>query len=176
MVLGSVLALTAAVTVVPPAAAGTGTGDGHVAGARASFNGKVIDLSRGWEGARSCVVFDEQDVRCYATDAEADAAVGYVPRRVAGSAASPDNWQEKCPVFWLCLWADSNASGRRLIFNEEYWHSLAAYGFAHQVSSWGNRQDQGSLGDGAGGVISIGYNDYVSWLGGWSDRAVDVHG
>ncbi|MEV4281997.1 hypothetical protein, partial [Actinoplanes xinjiangensis] len=41
-------------------------------GVRATYKGKSINLAESWSDAKACVVFSAQDVRCYATTAEAD--------------------------------------------------------------------------------------------------------
>ncbi|MEV4283855.1 hypothetical protein, partial [Actinoplanes xinjiangensis] len=40
-------------------------------GARANYKGNSINLAESWSDAKACVVFSAQDVRCYATTAEA---------------------------------------------------------------------------------------------------------
>jgi hypothetical protein len=46
-----------------------------------------------------------------------------------------------CPSGWLCLWQDSNYSGRMLKFHDAgYWQNLTNYGFNDEMSSWRNRR------------------------------------
>lgn len=49
---------------------------------------------------------------------------------------------DDCPQYWLCLWQDSNYSGRMLQFYDvtSYWQNLTDYGFNDAMSSWRNRK------------------------------------
>lgn len=154
---------TMAALAAQPAAAVAGT-----PGVQARYGNTTIDLRHGWSTARSCVV-TQAKTTCYASNTEADAAIGATP---TASLAIPD-----CATGWLCLYQDINGGGRRLIFRDEGWQSLAAYGFAHQTSSWRNNQacsDAAILGDGVGGLLNLGNCAYGSSMGSWNDRAVDV--
>ncbi|MEU4829601.1 peptidase inhibitor family I36 protein [Streptosporangium sp. NPDC023615] len=102
----------------------------------ASYEGKKINLTRdGWGDATSCVVFSGSDVRCYGTNAEANAAVGHT---APAGAQAEVNWD--CATFWLCLYEHADGQGRRLSFNDDYWHNLSGYAFDRHVSSWRNAQ------------------------------------
>lgn len=148
------------------------------------IEGKVLDLRQGWGEAQSCIVHADKRAECYETAAEADAALGYDPALDTFSTAGDMD----CANGWICLWQFSNGDGRRLIFNDEYWHTLADWGFARTTSSWRNNQgggpfnnctgndDPGALGDGAGGVLSLGDCTMARNMGVWDNRAVHVHG
>ncbi|GAA2424657.1 peptidase inhibitor family I36 protein [Streptomyces macrosporus] len=156
-------------TAVPSTAAADATATGAVA----RYEGRNIDLLRdGWQGAHTCVATTPEDVDCYDTGSEADAALGY--DRTADAKGLP-----ACARGWLCIYEHANGGGRRLIFNDEYWHDLNEYGFANQASSWRNRQsrgDSGGLKMGNGQQIWLGAPEYSSNLGGYNDRARWVHG
>jgi Peptidase inhibitor family I36 len=144
----AVLALAAALASVVPAAANPAT-DGGVThpdnggsmpdGGKtmlATYRGKAIDLKKGWGNAKACNVISRSEVRCYDTYQEADAAVGDDPSTAeAGVLSTP-----ACASGWLCLYEHINGGGRRLIFNDDYWHGLRDYGFENKTSSYRNRQ------------------------------------
>ncbi|MEU8383279.1 peptidase inhibitor family I36 protein [Streptosporangium sp. NPDC048865] len=102
----------------------------------ASYEGKGINLTEdGWGDATSCVTFSKSDVRCYETNAQANVAVGYTAPPAARADATWD-----CPLGWLCLYEHADGQGRRLIFDDDYWHQLHLYSFDRHVSSWRNAQ------------------------------------
>ncbi|MEE1942150.1 peptidase inhibitor family I36 protein [Streptomyces sp. TRM 70361] len=154
------------------------------AGAVARYEGRKINLAEGWQGAHTCVVHTRQDIRCHSDAAGADAALGY--RRAADPlvrrAASPRAAAAvpACAGGWLCLYEHANGQGRRLIFNDEYWHNLYDYGFQNKTSSWRNTQSRGD----SGGLrmsdtqqqIWLGAPGYVSYIGIYNDKAYMVHG
>jgi hypothetical protein len=158
---------------------------GH--GALASFQGKTIDLSEGWQGAHTCAVFTADDIRCYSTAAAGEKATGYkratdtVKLKAAevGAAAVP-----ACARDWLCLYEKKGGEGRRLIFKNERWQNLDDYGFDNKTSSWRNRQgvvDWGRLaknknGDTSGWNIKLSANGYASQLGSKDNQASSVKG
>jgi len=152
---------------------------------RASYRDSTIDLASGWQGAQTCAVFSRTDVRCYATSGEADAALGYSratdPLVTTGTAAAvAPSAVPACASGWLCLYADTNGGGRRLIFHDEYWQYLSNYGFDRQTSSW--RNNQGSSDTGALSlynrttVYTCGANTYASQMGSYDNQAYAVWG
>ncbi|MEU4562023.1 peptidase inhibitor family I36 protein [Actinoplanes sp. NPDC023936] len=164
----------------PPApAAGAGT-------ALAEFQGRTIDLAKGWEGAKSCTVNGPADIECFATTAEADKKAGYnrktdtlaVQAEAKGLAAAAD--LPSCAERYLCLYEHDKGGGRRLQFANEYWQNLDDYGFANTMSSWRNNSsnDQGSVFDNGGkGQLNISGKTYSSNIGTfWNDTADQVYG
>jgi hypothetical protein len=157
----------------------------------ATFEERMIDLKAGWGDAQSCVVHSTQKVTCYRTAEEADSALGYDPSRdaegrriaiAAGIANLP-----ACANGWICIWEHTYGGGRRLIFNDEYWHWLGSYGFLYMTSSWRNNQGGGIFGCGGNdsGALRIeGFGDTA--LGActavmdmgihFNDWATDIHG
>jgi hypothetical protein len=153
--------------------------DAKGTGVVADYGKTKLNLGKGWGTAQSCVVFSKDRVSCYASNSEADAAVAAAAGATAPSAGAGIQ-SDLCANGWLCLFEHADFGGRRLIFQDEGWQSLHAYGFAYQTSSWKNNQacdDLGGLGDGVGGAIFIsGCGASATSLGGWNDRAVDVGG
>lgn len=186
----------AAVALLPLAASTPGQAQSPAAGqaapqaaggaaGRATFQGRVVDLSLGWQGARSCVVFKVLDTRCFASNAEADAATGYraaagavQPGPVGGNAVMAAT--STCPSGWLCLYEDVNGGGRRLIFNDEYWHYLDDWGFNRKTSSWRNAQGSGDPGHlslyNSPSVYNCPAGGYASQMGNYNDQAYAVWG
>jgi Peptidase inhibitor family I36 len=153
------------------------------AAAMATFDGQTIDLSKGWGRAKSCIVFAQRSVECFATSKEADARLGYVPERdpqvVAASAAALA--LPACSSGYLCLWEATNGNGRRLQFADGYWQDLLGYGFANVMSSWRNNSDAEGWGhvfdNGGKGELKISPRTYSSNIGTyWNDTADQVHG
>lgn len=146
-------------------------------GTRATFDGRGIDLSGGWQGARACAVFAADDVRCYDTTEAADRASGYDRAADPLAARAP-----ACASGWVCLYQYENGGGRRLIFNDEYWDNLGNYGFDNKTSSWRNNQSRGdnaSLArnaNGSGTRVTLSAPGYASSLGAFDNRASAVHG
>jgi hypothetical protein len=156
---------------------------------RATYQGRIIDLSVSWEGAQVCSVLSRFDVRCYRNDQEATAAaVAERPRsnQVTGGGVSPLWTWHGCPDNYLCLYEhdvwNENRQGRRLQFRDDYWQSLVPFGFDRKTSSWTNNQnnlgctDTGILGNGAGDDRVLNDCSASASLGSYNDRAVDTHG
>ncbi|GAA4474266.1 peptidase inhibitor family I36 protein [Phytohabitans houttuyneae] len=153
----------------------------------ATFQGRVIDLSKGWQGAQSCLVYAALDTRCFATRAEAEVALGYTRERdplyqsTWGSAgplgvlAAPS-----CPGGWLCLYEHTNGEGRALQFRDEYWQYLSNWNFAGRTSSWRNAQAGGDTGYLAMYNRSTAYvctaGSYANSMGSLNDQAFMVNG
>jgi hypothetical protein len=150
----------------------------------ATLQGRVIDLSRGWQDAQSCVVFAPRDVRCFATHAEADALLGYsratdpLYQRLAGSTGAIVLAVPACSSGWLCLYADINGGGRRLQFRDEYWQYLSAWAFDRQTSSWRNNQGSSDPGHlsmyNSSSVYNCAPNSYANSMGVYNDQAYAV--
>ncbi len=94
----------------------------------ADYNGKKIDLSKTWGDAQACAEIKIGDVRCYDTEAEANRATntaGGVSTKASGD----------CPSGYVCLWANSNFTGRRLQWSAHGTKTLGQYGFRDKASS-----------------------------------------
>jgi hypothetical protein len=177
LVLGLIAGLLVAIPAAPAVAA-----DGVGA---ATLDGRALHLSQGWGNARSCVVFSAADTRCFASNEEADAAVGYTRERdplVAKMAATDGAVAAAaipaCASGWLCLYEHINGGGRRLIFQSGYWQNLAKWGFEYQTSSWRNNQYWGDWGylRTSRGTLKLSPGTYASQMGWYNDTATMVQG
>ncbi|MEV5441639.1 peptidase inhibitor family I36 protein [Streptomyces sp. NPDC052644] len=161
----------------------------------ATYKGKKIDLSKGWQGAQACSEMPSGEVHCYDTAAEADQALAaLIPaaekgRKSAGVAARESGplgpaASSDCVFGWVCLWEHSNYTGRRLQWDLEGTKQLSDWGFRDQASSGCvNRKAQGALVYDARSampdpymVMGNGYcYDFTKasyWSGGnWNDKA-----
>jgi hypothetical protein len=174
---GTVLASSTAVQAAPSAEFGDGV--------TAAYEGRTINLMEGWAGAQSCIAYSSTDVRCYATSAEADVVLGYAPasdplvQRALADGLSIEATPE-CASGWVCLWEAINGGGRRLIFQDDFWQDLGAYGFANVLSSWRNNQSSGDtayVADDAVGTLSLAAGGYTANIGTvWNDIADSVQG
>lgn len=142
----------------------------------ASLGSTRFDMSHGWGSATACVVYSRTTVRCYASYAEADKALGY------SAAADPlvALAVPSCSSGWLCLYEDINGGGRRLQFRDEFWNDLADYAFDGETSSWRNNQGSSDT-----GYLSLynrstaypcGANSYALSMGVYNDQAYAVWG
>jgi hypothetical protein len=122
----------------------------------ATFEGQVIDLSKGWGRAQVCSVLGLNDVRCYASSVEALAAEVRAAKpnltqsqaletARAQEAAVTQASQPNCPSSWVCLYDGASWDGRRLQFKSDLgkWQSLITYGFEKKTSSWANTRSKG---------------------------------
>ncbi|MFG2029886.1 peptidase inhibitor family I36 protein [Streptomyces sp. NPDC048825] len=98
----------------------------------ATYDGKKINLSEGWQGAQTCAQFSERDVRCYDSEAQfrADAGLPAVAKR-----AGAENAAATCGSGWTCLYEGYNSSGRKLQWSENGLYPLEGYGFRDKASS-----------------------------------------
>lgn len=155
---------------------------------RAVYRGAPIDLKKGWGAAQACVVLEVSDTRCYDSYAEADASLGYpaqadpaVRQGVRTTAQDVSVLTvPSCTSGWLCLYENTNGGGRRLQFNDEYWHYLSNWGFDRKTSSWRNNQgstDAGHLSmHNTSTVYNCGARTYALSMGSYNDRAYAVWG
>jgi hypothetical protein len=144
----------------------------------AVFEGKQLDLSKGWGDARACVVARTAGVvECFrdqagllARESELQTQIAASPEIAAASCSSP-----------LRLYADASYGGRELDFYDRgYWQNLSDWGFDNQTSSYkvgacgvyladyangGGSWYPGNTGAGAGAATMVsGWNDRVSSL------------
>ncbi|MFI9101238.1 peptidase inhibitor family I36 protein [Streptomyces fildesensis] len=114
----------------------------------ALYKGKKINLAQSWEGAQACTEVTSGDVYCYASSKEADQALPTIdpsaaaaaaqrktirpagPSRVASPMGSPD-----CSYPWVCLWENSNYTGRKLQWSTGGTKQLSTWGFRDTASS-----------------------------------------
>jgi len=172
---GAVAGAQAATASTAPAVATPDPG-----AAAATYRGRKIDLKDGWGGARACAVLSPTDVRCYDSYSEAN-----VVTATGSSGGASTQGTADCPAGWLCIYEGTNWDGRRLQFNDEFWHSLAPYGFQKMTSSWHNNQDcawwqskndNGTLGNGSGGNLDLPACARSSSIGSYDNVATDIFG
>lgn len=183
--------LLMAVTALPAVAASESHDRRNGAG-QARFEGRTIDLKRGWGDAHACVVWTQDgDADCYRTEQAARAAVERHDRAEARTAAAtwsmassldrramddPGPWAlfaSQCGD-WLTLYEHSGYTGRTLRFKDRgYYQDLADWGFANQTSSY-------RVGGCSATFRDAGWDLYPGWTGpyasassmssGWNDR------
>jgi hypothetical protein len=181
IVVAVAVVMSAVFAALPQPAAASPTGGTRPG--MATFQGRVIDLSKGWQGAQACLVYAALDTRCFATRAEAEVVLGYTRygdplNRSAGPVgvlAVPP-----CSSGWLCLYEHVNGEGRTLQFRDEYWQHLANWNFAGRTSSWRNAQAAGDTGYLAMYNRSTAYvcaaGSYANSMGALNDQAFMVNG
>jgi hypothetical protein len=102
-------------------------------GALATYNGRTIDLSYSWEGAKVCVEQADSDLfECYKDDAAYRAATG--------SDADILDLSD-CDARYLCLWDNRYWAGRRVQFIRQGGHHLSDVGFANKANGYFNNRD-----------------------------------
>lgn len=97
----------------------------------AEYNGRVIDLSKGWQGAEICVEQTFDNFRCYDDEASYRAAENpdsSLPS--TGTRAYTD-----CPSGHFCLWDNANYNSRRVQYRALGTHNLGSAGFANSANS-----------------------------------------
>jgi hypothetical protein len=146
---------------------------------RAVFGTTELNLAEGWGAARSCVVYSRTNVRCYATNDQADAALGYqasADPMVNGLVAAVP----ACASGWLCLYELTNGGGRRLQFRDEFWNYLSDYAFERKTSSWRNNQGSSDTGHlslyNRTTPYTCGANTYALTMGAYDNQAYAVWG
>ncbi|PRX50931.1 peptidase inhibitor family I36 [Prauserella shujinwangii] len=140
-VIGTGAAIAAGLATAAQATTGagdTGRAAGERAGATAEYNGKVIDLSQGWQGATVCVeqVSGPVDFRCY------DDLPTY--REAEGLARADSGFgtlaKSDCPSNNLCLWANKNYQAAMVRFVRAGTHHLEDVDFRDKATSVYNRR------------------------------------
>ena len=158
----TILTLLLVVALAAPAAAANDTQRRREAPGHATFEGRTIDLTRGWGDAHACVVWTRTgETDCFRTERAADAAVERRDRAEARTASAAmartasarsigaggpsrglgdaDAWAQVTStcVDWLTLYEHSGFGGRSLRFRDRsVYQDLADWGFANQTSSY----------------------------------------
>lgn len=179
-----IVVLLSAVLTTPAAASGN-NGSKNPPG-QAQFEGREINLQRGWGDARTCVVWNEDgETDCFRAEQAADAAIARRERAEARPAmastatghldlrVAPAGLATTCSS-WLTLYEHSNHDGRSLRFRDiGSTQDLANWGFASQTSSYRVGACGTILRD-AGGTSYPGWTgahaSASSMLSGWNDR------
>lgn len=128
--------MTAAPSVAGAAENTTGSG------ILATYNGRTIQLSDGWDGATVCAQVAVDDVRCFDDDAAYRAAMNLpaAEDRAFGTADVYD-----CPGQWMCLWDNRAYAGRRLQWTVPGVFDLSRWDFRNRANSVANRKVQGGF-------------------------------
>lgn len=112
------------------------------AGAQATFEGTVIDMSQDWGEATACVVWDAAGVReCFRTEAEMDLHVAGIDdgkSRTRGAPADPglESLQSQCSSS-VKLYDGIGYTGSVLYLRDRsYWINLSSYGFSNRTTSF----------------------------------------
>lgn len=142
---GMVLVIVAAAVLagVPAHAAVDNHASGQSgAGTPARYGDRVIDLTRGWDGAGACVVWPEKlDIpECFDTEAdmgrriaELEGAAASPIGTLGGTAATSSSWCSSA----LRLYDGTYYSGAVLYLRgRQQWFNLADYGFDQRTSSY----------------------------------------
>jgi len=124
-----------------PSAAGAAE-DATGSGTLATYNGRTIQLSDGWDGATVCAQVAVDDVRCFDDDAAYRAAMNLpaAEDRAFGTASVSD-----CPGQWVCLWDNRAFAGRRLQWRDPGYFDLNRWDFRNRANSVANRKVQGGF-------------------------------
>jgi hypothetical protein len=112
----------------------------------ATFEGRTIDLTQGWQGAQACLAWESRGIlECFATEAELEQAesqlagggAGPVQGAAglsAGGTIQPNTTSCSSP---LNLYSQSNYGGLHLaLYDEGYWQELSYYGWAFLTRSF----------------------------------------
>lgn len=143
----------------------------------AVFDGRIIDLADDWEGAQSCVVWNDGGlVQCFRTSAEAEA----LESSIAAVSTAFDITAKPRPAAacnWQCLllYEHNNFKGRDLRFcDRDVWQNLTKYGFNDQLSSFKPGYHSVKLAEntnGGGAKYEMGNCTLISQMkSGWNDR------
>lgn len=179
----------------PTASAGQGVQVGPYDPAMAAFNGATIDLSKGWDGAQSCIVPLNGQTECFSTNAAAKAAAQAISASEQSAAPSAPLASSKAEAKsvaraglrhgavahdngpcdgdgtqWLWLYQDSNFGGQSLgLQGTDQWWDLAEVGFADEMSSYINSTGCTAYGienyDGSGPWLTMNAWDYSTYVG-----------
>lgn len=145
------------------------------------FEGRQIDLRRGWGDAHACVVWQQDgETECFRSERAADAAVARRDRQATQSSSASSDTQDMQALStstcgtWLRLYEHAGYGGRSLQFRDRgYTQDLAAWGFANETSSYRIGGCSASFRDGSGSLYPGNLGAWVSassMLSGWNDR------
>lgn len=178
----AVLLVAVVLVLLAPAAAQAAPGtDPGVA----SYEGRRIDLSRGWQGAGACAVLSTDDVRCYDTEKEMNDALAAEEQpssaaAVEGASAAAAYCAGRSDL-WLTLYEHASFGGRAVSFRDPgYWQNLSTWGFDKAMTSWRNNTyclAYAAEGAGGGGAwLNLPARSSSANVGtAWNDRASSVY-
>ncbi len=124
----------------PPASTGT------TAPGMATFNGKKINLAKGWGAAKACLVWRSHGIaECFSSEAQLDSRESSLRSTFAGTgaevaaptAASPATAGSFECSSALNLYSGAGYTGWHLaLWDEGYWQNLSWYGFGDVTASF----------------------------------------
>jgi hypothetical protein len=175
-------ALTALAGILAiPVVAAAPAGAAPRQGARATYNGRTINLAHGWQGAHACGVFGPESVRCFDTRAQLHDAVAIAARAGTAAEAKGSVPASSCggSSTEVQLFSGTNWSGNQLIFvSTSGFYNLADYGFDNDMESWASSKTCNSfVADDAGGggaILTLGAQSYSLNAGSWKNRASSI--
>ena len=172
-------AAVAGVLLVPASSAALGAAASG--GAVATYDGKTIDLSEGWQGAHACLVVSTAEVRCYDTEREMrDSLVAAARRAVPTDQVAPSIACSGGGNL-VTLYADVSMGGNSLSFvSTSGWVNLAPFGFDNDMESWVNQTPCAAVvADGTGGSsaqLTLAAHSSSSSVGStWKNRASSIN-
>jgi hypothetical protein len=164
-----------------PVVAAPSAGAAPTPGARATYNGRTINLAQGWQGAHACGVFGPNNVRCFDTRTELHDAVAIAAQVGTGAEAEGAVPESNCggSSTEVQLFSGTNWSGNQLIFvSTSGFFDLADYGFDNDMESWASSKTCNAfVADGTGGggsVLTLGAESYSLNAGSWKNRASSI--
>lgn len=134
------LVLVALVVAALVVGVDTASAETRIIGRPATYKGRIIDVSRDWEGAKACAVLSAKDVRCFASEAEQWRELAEL-RRPGGQETMllEDVYCLNRTDLFLILYEDTGFGGSSLsLAVADVWHDLASLSFDDITSSWKN--------------------------------------
>lgn len=119
----------------PSAIAASGAGSTPPSPSIATFEGKQIDLSKGWGDAQACLVYRAAGlVECFRDRVSLDAREQQLDAQISTDSVATASTTCSTP---LRLFADAGYGGRELDFYDRgYWQNLSTWSFDNQLSSY----------------------------------------
>ena len=173
-------AAVAGMMLVPAATSTAAFGAASDASVTATYDGRTITMTDGWQGAQACVVLGDSSAHCYDTEAEMrDSLTASAVQAQVHSATSPSVTCSS-PSTVVTLYASTNFTGTSLSFvSTAGWTNLAPYGFDNKMESWANQTAcnatvaDGTLGSGA--QLTLAARSSAATVGTtWKDRASSI--
>jgi hypothetical protein len=142
----------------------------------ATYNGQVIDLSKGWQGAKACLIWQSHHIaECFSTEKELQAREATLRPATATLAAT-----STCSSS-LDLYSGSKYTGSHISFwDEGYWQELSDYGFSDVTRSFiggacGFHLANGNWGQGNWYPGYTGPWGYASDMGSWDNTVKSIY-
>lgn len=168
-----------ALAIAAPSALAAGGGSTPQSSSIATFEGKQIDLSKGWGDAQACLVYRAAGlVECFRDRAGLNTREQQLSAQIGADSVAMASTTCSTP---LRLFADAGYGGRELDFYDRgYWQNLSTWSFDNQLSSYKTGACAVYLADYADGGGSwypgnTGANHgESSMLSGWNDRISSI--